>query len=183
MNRLSEEGRLERKELLLWLVLCVSTIIGCYSHKTYKKELNGESSANRIMEIVYRYKDASIPPEYHRSYTIQVNANRVHIVVDSYGAILAERTYDISEKRFNDLLESVKKNKIRHCIRMRVESGCTGGTTEKISLFNGSNQLFIGHVYHCRGKDYGNLCGDIEAFSDEVKSLVPDIESLLDSYP
>ena len=174
---------MERKELLLWLVLCVLMIIGCDSHETYKKELNGESSTNGIMEIVYRYQDASIPPEYHRSYTIQVNANRVHIVVDSYGAILAERTYDISEKRFNDLLESLKKNKIRHCIRMRVESGCIGETTEKISLFNGSNQLFTGQVYHCSGKDYGNLCGDIEAFADEVKSLVPDIESLLDSYP
>jgi hypothetical protein len=152
MNKLSEEERLERKELLLWLVLCVSTIIGCDSHETYKKELNGESSANRIMEIVYRYKDASIPPEYHRSYTIQVNANRMHIVVDSYGAILAERTYDISEKRFNDLLESLKKNKIRHCIRMRVESGCTGGTTEKISLFNGENQLFTGRYTTAAGK-------------------------------
>lgn len=174
---------MERKGLLLWLVLCVLTIKGCDSNETYKKELNGESSANGIKKITCRYKNASIPPEYHRNYTIQVNANKVHIVIDSYGAVLVERTYDISEKWFNDLLESLKKNKIRHCIRMRVESGCTGGTTEKISLFNVSNQLFTGQVYHCSGKDYVNLCEDIEAFADEVKSLVPDIESLLDSYP
>ena len=172
---------MERKELLLWLVLCVLMIIGCHSHETYKKELNGESSTNGIMEIVYRYKDASIPPEYHRSYTIQANENRVHIVVDSYGAVLAERTYNISEKQFKDLLESLKKNKIIHCMRLNVASGCQGGTTEKISLFNGENRLFNGQLYHCSGKDYGNLCGDIEAFADEVKNLVPDIESLLDS--
>ena len=146
---------MERNELLLWLVLCVLMIIGCRSHETTEKALKGESSVCGIMEIVYRYYDASIPSEYHRSYTIQVNENRVHIVVDSYGAVLAERTYDISEKQFNDLLESLKKNKTRHCMRLNVALGCQGGTTEKISLFSGGNQLFTGQVYHCSGKDYG----------------------------
>ena len=38
-----------------------------------------------IKEIIYRFGDASVPPDYHRSYTITVTAGGVRIVVDSYG--------------------------------------------------------------------------------------------------
>ena len=52
--------------------------------------------------------------------------------------------------------------------------GCDSHETYKKEL-NGENLLFNGQVYHCSGKDYGNLCGNIEAFANKARGLVPDL--------
>jgi len=57
---------------------------------------------------------------------------------------------------------------------------CTGGTTEKVSCTDGENEIFSGFVYHCGGKDTGNLCGDITSFASDVKNLIPNLEDLLE---
>ena len=131
-----------------------------------------------IQRVTYHFGDASVPPEYHRSYTITVNTDKVKIVVDSYGEILAKKEYEITNKQFDDIINSLEKNKIRNCT-LGDDQGCSGGTIEKISFSDGENEIFFGSVYHCGGKDTGNLCGDIANFTDAVKNLVPDLDELL----
>ncbi|MBW1693528.1 MAG: hypothetical protein JRJ41_05080 [Deltaproteobacteria bacterium] len=58
------------------------------------------------------------------------------------------------------------------------DEGCTGGNSERISFSDGENELFSGTVYHCGGKDTGNLCGDIANFADDIKNLVPNLDEL-----
>ena len=131
-----------------------------------------------IQEITYHFGDASIPPEYHRSYTVTVTTDKARIVVDSYGDILADKDYEITSKQFDDIRNSLKRNKIRNCT-LGDDKGCSGGTIERISFSDGENKIFSGSVYHCGGKDTGNLCGDIAGFADDIKNLVPDLEKLL----
>ena len=131
----------------------------------------------KIIEITYRFGDASVPPKYHRSYTITVTADKVGIVVDSYGAILADKGYEITNKQFNDIRNSLERNKVRNCT-LGDDEGCSGGTIERISFSDGENKIFSGSVYHCGGKDTGNLCGDITSFADDVKNLVPNLDQL-----
>lgn len=131
-----------------------------------------------VNEITYRFIDASVPPQYHRSYTITVSTSRANVVVDSYGKILVEKTYEIPKSEFNSLLNSFQKNKIRNC-SMDEGDGCTGGTGEKISVFDSKKEVFSGQVYRCGGEDYGNMCGDISAFAEVVKMLVSDFEELV----
>ena len=131
-----------------------------------------------IQEITYHFGDASIPPEYHRSYTVTVTTDKIRIVVDSYGDILADKEYEITSKQFDDIRNSLKRNKIRNCT-LGDDKGCSGGTIERISFSDGENKIFSGSVYHCGGKDTGNLCGDIAGFADDIKNLVPDLEKLL----
>jgi len=131
-----------------------------------------------IQEITYHFGDASVPPEYHRSYAVTVTTDKVKIVVDSYGEILADKGYEITNKQFNNIRISLEKNKIRNCT-LGDDQGCTGGTIERISFSDGENKIFSGSVYHCGGKDTGNLCGDITSFADDGKNLVPDFKSLL----
>ena len=131
-----------------------------------------------IQEITYHFGDASVPPEYHRSYTVTVTTDRIRIVVDSYGEILTNKGYEITNKQFNDIRDSLKRNKIRNCT-LTDDEGCTGGTSERISFSDGENEIFSGSVYHCGGKDTGNLCGDITSFAADVKNLVPNLEKLL----
>ena len=130
-----------------------------------------------IQEITYHFKDASVPPEYHRSYTISVTTDKARIVVDSYGVILADKQYEITSKQFDGIRNSLERNKIRNCT-LADDKGCTGGTIERISFSDGENEIFSGSVYHCGGKDTGNLCGDITSFADDVKNLVPNFEKL-----
>lgn len=131
-----------------------------------------------VKQIIYRFIDASVPPQYHRSYSITVSADTAHIVVDSYGKVLAEKDYKISSTQFNNLLTSFKSNNIRNC-KLNKGDGCTGGTSEKITLHDSKKEVFSGYVYHCGGDDYGNMCGDISAFATEVKKLVPDLGELV----
>jgi len=130
-----------------------------------------------IQEITYRFGDASVPPEYHRSYTVTVTTDKVRIIVDSYGEILVDKGYEITNKQFDDIRNSLERNKIRNCT-LGDDEGCSGGNSERISFSDGQNELFSGTVYHCGGKDTGNLCGDIENFADDVKHLVPNLDEL-----
>jgi hypothetical protein len=65
-----------------------------------------------IREIVYRFGDASVPPQYHRSYTITVTAGQARVVVDSYGDVLAEKAYEITRKEFEDIVRSLSRHRI-----------------------------------------------------------------------
>ena len=139
----------------------------------------GDTMTNaKIQEITYHFTDASVPPEYHRSYTITITSDKVRIVVDSYGKILKDEGYEISKKLYDDIKDSLTRNKIRNCT-LGDDAGCSGGTIERISFSDGKNEIFSGSVYHCGGKDTGNLCGDITSFADDVKNLVPNLDRLL----
>ena len=131
-----------------------------------------------IKAITYHFGDASVPPAYHRSYAITVTADKVRIVVDSYGEILADETYEITSLQFDDIKRSLERNNIRNCTLVDDED-CTGGTSERITYSDKDNEIFSGSVYHCGGKDTGNLCGDITGFAEDVKNLAPELDKLL----
>jgi hypothetical protein len=139
---------------------------------------NKDDLYGSIKEITYRFQDASVPPEYHRSYTITIDKGRLKITVDRYGDILAEEEYRIEKNQFEGLIASLKKNKIKRT-KLGDDDECTGGTSETISYSNLSEKIFSGTVYHCGGKDFGNLGGNVRGFAQEIKEIVPDIKKLV----
>lgn len=50
--------------------------------------------AEPITQLIYRYQDAAVPPPYHRSIDIRIDAEKITLVVDSYGSILAKTEQD-----------------------------------------------------------------------------------------
>ena len=135
---------------LLLLMLSVVSAAGC---NVYAED---SMTDDKIQKITYNFTDASVPPEYHRSFSITVTADKVRIVVDSYGDILADREYEITNKQFDAIRKSLKKNKIGNC-SLSDDKGCTGGTVEKVSFSDGKKEIFSGSVYHCGRKDTGDL--------------------------
>lgn len=161
---------------LLFVVLSLAAVAGCQTSRG-----GGGDDANGgdlIREITYAFRDAPIPPEYHRSYTITVTTDTVRAVIDSYGDVLEDEQYEITEAQFDALRNSLEANAIRNCTLDENED-CVGGNSEEISYSGEDNGLFSGTVYHCGGVDSGDLCGDVAAFADDVKALVPDFEELL----
>lgn len=56
-------------------------------------------------QITFEFRDASVPPQYHRSYTIDVTSTQSHLVVDSYGEVLADTTENVKPEVWKSLQE------------------------------------------------------------------------------
>jgi len=125
-----------------------------------------------IREITYRYGDAPVPPEHHRSYEVRVTPHSVHVTVDSYGEILAMDTLPVAEGVFREIVAALGRFGIRGG-DLGDDEGCTGGTSESISWVDGNGPPFAATVYHCGGRDTGNLAGDVAGFAGELRRLVP----------
>lgn len=133
-----------------------------------------------VQRIEYRFGDSSVPPEYHRSYTITATPQEVTIVVDSYGDILAEERYPITEEQFRTIGQSLVDNRIRY-VRLRLggDDGCTGGTSETVAYSDSEGELFRARVSHCGGRSSGLLGGNVETFGNDVRELIPDFDTLV----
>ncbi len=156
----------------------VITIVSCSGNNNLNSE--GEKLLTKIEleKIVYRFEDSSVPPEYHRSYTITLTPEKVHIIVDSYGNILAEKEYTIRKKQFINIVHSMAVNNIRKQ-PLGDNEGCTGGTAEILSYWDEGSEIFSASVYHCGSIDSGNLGGNLKSFADDIKKLVPELHKLL----
>ena len=171
----STNGGLRKTIIPLLLALYVTlTVIDARGNHDGKNKM----ALTTIKKIAYHFGDAPVHPDYHKSYSITVTSDHVRIVVDSYGEILADEAYEISFKQFDDIRKSLERNKIKNCT-LPDDEGCSGGTSQRIAYSNKENEIFSGSVYHCGGKDTGNLCGDIKSFADDVKRLVPNLDRLL----
>ncbi|MFH1829657.1 MAG: hypothetical protein ABH871_02620 [Pseudomonadota bacterium] len=156
-----------RKALILALIL----FSGCLGEGFAMSESNRSDNPVQIKKIIYQFHDASVPPQYHRSYVITVTPGMAKIVIDSYGDILAGKQNKITEKQFEGIVKSLRKNGIKN-VKLKDNEGCTGGTGESISYSDEQKEIFSGTVYHCGGIDSGNLGGDIKSFAEDVKKLI-----------
>ena len=114
---------------------------------------------NEITFIKYRFVDASVPPDYHRSYTVTATESNWHYTVDSYGTIISDSTKKMTEAWWREIKHAYKKANLR-LGKEREEIGCTGGTQVIIDVnFNEKRQLRLTEA-RCGGKNTGNLRGN-----------------------
>jgi hypothetical protein len=132
-----------------------------------------------ITKIVYSFKDASVPPQYHRSYTISVTRDQSHIIVDSYGDIVADVTIDIPEQTIGDLARYIEKYQIKESDRKSDTAIWTGGTSKSLKVYSDKDILLNGMVYQHGERLEGSLSGDIESFTKKLEGLFPDFPNLL----
>ena len=66
------------------------TTVACASDADPADEAVELDPASATVE--YHYQDSSVPPEYHRSYTLTVTQGEADLVVDSYGDVLHDET-------------------------------------------------------------------------------------------
>jgi len=127
--------------------------------------------------IVYEFGDSSVPPQYHRSFVISVADGNASVVVDSYGEILAEGSYQITRKQFKRVLKALTAADMS-TIQEGESPDCTGGTTETVSVYINAERVLHGWVYHCGGESFGTLLGDVNIVARSVCDLIPDLAQL-----
>lgn len=103
--------------------------------------INGEP------QVVYEYHDASVAPEYHRSYTLTVWQGAARLVVDSYGDNIHDVTLPVDDALWQRSLDA----SLAYYGTKSVENNeCSGGTADEITVIDGDEQELV-HVVmdHC----------------------------------
>ena len=131
-------------------------------------------------EIVYNFDDSSVPPRYHRSFTVKVNSDSISLIVDSYGDILVDTTFSISAEEFDKLVDYTEECGIKNQSKKEIEEGCSGGTSKTIGAYKNEETIFYGTCYKCGGQTYGDLSGDADKFAKYITALIPEFSKYLD---
>lgn len=121
-------------------------------------------------KLIYEFHDSSVPPEYHRSFTITLSLKTIEKCVDSYGDTISYAIKKSDASQMKKLVTLLKEAKISTISELK-EDGCTGGTGVSIYCFMEKKQVFKGHVNQCGGKTSGNMQGNTEkilAFLNEL---------------
>ena len=128
---------------------------------------------NKI-EIIYSFQDASVPPEYHRSYSIILSEKNYRFVVDSYGETIKDTTIVLpnQNKKIKQTLKAFKKGQIKNVKRSKTDNGCSGGNGEAIKIIKEGVVYFKGSNYYCGGQTDGDLSGDTKSFLKELKKEI-----------
>jgi hypothetical protein len=117
--------------------------------------------------LVYQFHDASVPPEYHRSYTLTADAESAHLVVDSYGDVLHDVTEPNDGERWERVLE---ESQTLANVTDVADQGCAGGTSEELRVLDGEDQAVIDVlVDHCgssSGPDLAEVVTELLALFD-----------------
>lgn len=79
-------------------------------------------------QVEAHFRDSSVPPEYHRSWTLTLDREQVHLVVDSYGDTIAEETVAMPAGPWAEFVEELPDALQDLDEPESVERGCTGGT-------------------------------------------------------
>ena len=157
-------------------VVIALSITGC-------GEANGDLSPSRDDEplelsdnatITYRFGDSSVPPEYHRSFEITVTIDKVLVVVDSYGDVLADESVELDSdvwEELQDTFESVQGLDVE-----RGDIGCTGGTSRSLLVEDGNEELVDLDIDVCGGTNE-DAADAVEEWIEPVLQAV-DIETL-----
>lgn len=117
-----------------------------------------------IDKIEYRFQDASVPPEYHRSYTWIIKQGKIQYILDSYGTILKDTTIEISDFKWEQCKTAFLKCGIKNQKSTESNQGCSGGTRVTIRTWLNGKEIFLGSKYICGGRTEGNLAGDTDKF-------------------
>lgn len=128
---------------------------------------------SEVTKVELQFTDRSVPPRWHRSYVIDVDASHVTVHVDVYGDIIAsdELTTDPS-----DWLALTRHASSLPRSFTVPEDGATGFSTHTLTIWDDSSPRTL----EWRSTTDEQLPGvqSSIAFANAVKALVPNLEEL-----
>lgn len=125
--------------------------------------------------VSYAYVDASVPPQYHRSVTLTVTREDAHIVVDSYGDVLADERTPTPAAVWETLgatLPAVEGLSVADPAQ-----ACTGGTAIRLTVATPADTLVDLDPQFCGGSNDA-LEAPIGAWIAPARELFPAMDVL-----
>lgn len=132
------------------LLLAVGLLAGCGDDDgSGEATTTTQPSGEAITEAGFHFQDSSVPPEYHRSWTLTVTDGRAYVVVDSYGDVVGEDTVEVPAGVWEDLRAGVAA--IEGDEADPSDDGCAGGTGAEVWAREGDAELFQMDASVCGG--------------------------------
>lgn len=136
--------------------------------------------AEPITQLIYRYQDAAVPPPYHRSIDIRIDAEKITLAVDSYGSILAKTEQDspsdIMLKISNWIAECGISVKSRADASGEFNDKTTGNGIHFLKIMVQGKPILEGNTAAHDAGESARLMGDIETFAQRIRHCVDDFE-------
>jgi hypothetical protein len=140
------------------------------------------AEAGVLSKVQLRFEDASVPPEYHRSYTISVQPSQLEVTVDVYGEVIAGQTHSVTTQQWDELLSQAAALPQSLSDEAQPE-GVTGGSAHTLSLWTGGTtpkEL----TWSSASAPGAATTKAATTFVNVLRALVPDLQKLLDTeYP
>lgn len=125
--------------------------------------------------VTYAFHDSSVPPQYHRSETLTVTKDQAHLVIDSYGDVLADETVATPADVWDELGRTLPE--VTSLEAETVELGCTGGTSADLTVESGGEMIVDLSPEFCGGTNPG-LEAPMAAWIQPARDLFPSIDVL-----
>lgn len=130
-------------------------------------------SLKNITKIIYRFRDASVPPPYHRSFRVIVTPEESNEIVTDYSDELSNTTTKLEDGAWDELVKLAQKIQKPGEYEARGATGTTGNT---IQIFNGDEQIYSLY-WDSLSKD--KIKASTLAFKDAINATVGDSEPFL----
>jgi hypothetical protein len=128
--------------------------------------------------ITYAFHDASVPPASHRSVTLTVTRDLAHIVVDSYGEVLADATAPMPAATWSALSSTL--GEVSAIAVVEPSAGCTGGTSADLTVSSGRDDIVTVTAGFCGGSN-AKAGKAIDAWLAPARDLFPATNALAPS--
>jgi hypothetical protein len=154
------------------LVLGLATSLGACGDDDSS---SGEVTLSDDAVIDYRYGDASVEPQYHRSYTLTIRSDEVHVVVDSYGDVLHDTTAPLPPEVWDGLVDDATAIA---GLDVEEDDPCDGGTNRSITITDGDDTVLELDIPVC-GDASAETADRLDAYLQPVRDAIPDWDALL----
>lgn len=137
---------------------------------TTSSELDSSMLDANTATVVYRFVDSSVPPQFHRSFSITSDANTSRFTIDSYGDILDDASMATDFDALSLVLTRLEQSNLPAEIGFSDSDGaCAGGVSAFFSLYQLSDLETVVRsiaVYQCS--------------SAEAELAMPELRNIID---
>ncbi len=101
--------------------------------------------------VEYRFFDSSVPPPFHRSYTLVVRPGEARVVVDSYGDVLHDERVPLDTAEWERCAMAAAA--LGGLADTEFDDGYTGGTADRLVVRDRDGQVVVSRFESHRGID------------------------------
>lgn len=157
--------------IVLPLMLIAATFSCCNQVSSSTKNTHKAAGSPVADTLLYRYRDATTPPQYHRSYSILVTERQVKHTVDVYGDIIQKDSLALSPETFSSFVSAINALQIEDSEKDNPDN-CVGGSSQYISLYPRTDKEVRASLYNCGGKEESSNDKKINAAAALFRNLL-----------
>lgn len=101
--------------------------------------------------VEYRFFDSSVPPPFHRSFTLEVRPDSARLVVDSYGDVLRDVRLLLDAAAWDRCATAASS--LAELVGGDFDDGYTGGTADRLVVRDHDGEVIVNRFESHRGID------------------------------